>query len=461
MTRRPVSKLAGVAVMAAALAATLPDAASADALTYADGDNVWVASPDGAVKRAVTTDGQANDYYAFPSLDDAGNVVAIKGYSATKAIVVVHPNGTRTVNVMPWKTSTVANIGPTAARVKPTTGTQLAYTYLWNHGPYSGYPNGGLESRFALVNPEVPGNPTNPVIDQPGKDALTWHGDRLVGSDGSQIVYEYEPLKFRSWLSDNTGASLVGAEVSRDGKRVLVAYGDNRLALLAYQGVVGDPTAGSVTDGCYVPVQAPAQGRISWALSPDGHRVAWGDVAGLHVASIEAHPGPGNGPCELVGHELLSATGKQPAFSAAPAPTNGTGPVQGPGGSPTPDPVVKSDPVVTTATTTHTTNPTPNVNPTPVVVPATATVAGLGRGLAVSVKVRSAGRVTATLSAGRVLGTATAVARRAGTVRLTIRLGAAAKRRLAALKGRRVTLRLVFAPRAGKRITTTRTLRVR
>ena len=83
----------------------LPAAASADALTYADGDNVWIASPDGAVKRALTADGKATDYYAFPSLDDAGNVVAIKGYSTTRAIVVLRPNGTRAINVMPWQTS--------------------------------------------------------------------------------------------------------------------------------------------------------------------------------------------------------------------------------------------------------------------------------------------------------------------------------------------------------------------
>ena len=71
-----------------------------------------------------------------------------------------------------------ANIGPLAARVKPTTGSMVAYGYFLNHGPYSGYPNGGLEHRLAMVPPTNPGLPTNPLIDQPGRDNPTWHGDQ-------------------------------------------------------------------------------------------------------------------------------------------------------------------------------------------------------------------------------------------------------------------------------------------
>jgi len=443
-----LARLTRSALVGAALAAAVPAAASADLLTYADGNNVWVASPDGAVKRPLTTDGVASNYYKWPSADDAGNVVAVQGYSTTQAIVVLRPNGTRAVNVMPWNTSTTGNFGPTSARVKPTTGGQLAYTYDWNHGPYSGYPNGGVEPRFAVVKPDAPGDPGSPVIDQPGRDYPTWFGDRLVAGSGGDVVYEYEPLKFRSWLHDNTG-SLIGGEVSRAGDRVLVAYSDGRLALLAYQGVVGDPNGGSVTDGCYVPTQPPAKGYITYALSPDGHRVAWGDAAGLHVASTEAHPGPGDGPCALQGHVLLSATGKQPAFSAAAAPANGGGPAD-------PDPVVP-DPKP---------GPGPKVNPDPrpqaqiVVVPTRTTVATLKRGLTVGYKARSAGTVTATLTAGGVLGRTTRVVKRAGSVKVTIRLSPAAQRKLARLKGKKVSLRLVFKPRKGRAVTTTRTLRV-
>ncbi len=442
-TGRIRSSLARAAALAAVLAGAVPAVAAADALTYADGNNVWMASPDGAVKRAVTTDGVATDYYKWPSLDDSGNVVAIKGYSTHQAIVVTRPDGSRTVNVMPWKTSTFGNFGPTFARVKPTTGSILTYTYLWNHGPY----DGGTESRFAQVTPTAPGDPGNPMVDQPGRDRPTWWGDHLVGSDGTQIVYEYQPLQFRSWLGDNSGARLVGAEVSRPGDRVLVAYGDNRLGLLAYQGTVGDPTGGSVVDGCYLPVQAPASGYITWALSPDGRRVAWGDGAGLHVAGVDPHPGPGNGPCELQGHVLLSATGTQPAFSAAPAPSNGTGPA-GPGPvGPAPKPAPVPQPV--------------KADPLPVVATSTTTSTALRRGLTVGVRVKSAGTVRATLTGGGISASTTMSVKRAGSVRVTLRLSAAAKRRLARLKGKRLTLRITFTPRHGRRVVSTRTVRVR
>jgi hypothetical protein len=424
---------------AIAVAGIAPAAAQADALTYVDGHNVYVASADGAVKRQLTNDGHGGSYYAFPSLDDAGNITTIKGASTTRAIVVLRPDGsTAAINVMPWKTSTFGNIGPIAARVKPNTGSQVAYVYYRNHGPYSGYPNGGLEKRLAIVPPANPGLPTEPLIDQPGKDNPTWHGDKLVAASGGQIVYETQPLQFQPWLSDPTG-SLAGAEVSRAGDRVLVAYSDGRLALMAYQG--GIPQ-GQVTDGCFVPVGAAPEGGIDWALSPDGQRIAWADQAGLHVAATDPHPSAGGGPCALREHVLLSGSGKDPAFSAAAPPSNGQ---QGNEVKPP----------------TGNDQGKPGVGPA-LTAPKATTTAALRRGLTVGIRVRAAGTVRGVLSHKGTVAAGKAVAKRAGTVRMTLRLTKAGKRRIASLRGKKLTLRVTFTPKKGGRKTvSTRSIKLR
>src|SRR5215213_9344752 len=179
-------------ILAACTAAlVLPAAAQAASVTYVDDGDVVVASPDGSIQRTITNDGG----FHLPSADDAGNVVAIQG-STTPWIVHMTPDGERTVNLMPWKTSTWGNFGPSGARVKPSTGSQLAYSYLWNHGPY----DGGVEPRLAIVPPTAPGSPTSPMVDQPTHSMPTWFGDRLVVSNGSVIRVETQPLQFQDLL---------------------------------------------------------------------------------------------------------------------------------------------------------------------------------------------------------------------------------------------------------------------
>src|SRR5690606_16543526 len=96
----------------------VPAAASAASVTYVDGGNVWVASPDGAIVEQITFDGSAGDPFRLPSAADDGTVVAVKGGNTpSKVITTIAPDGARTDNVMPWKTSTWGNIGPSAARV--------------------------------------------------------------------------------------------------------------------------------------------------------------------------------------------------------------------------------------------------------------------------------------------------------------------------------------------------------
>ncbi|HST42281.1 MAG TPA: hypothetical protein VLK58_22370 [Conexibacter sp.] len=302
---RPLTLLA--AALAAAAVAAAP--ASATMLVYRDGDDVWAASPDGAIKQRVTTDGSASAYYAFPSVDDAGTITAVKG-SSTNRMIWTLPRGAAqpTLNVLPWRGAGWPNIGPTWARVNASGGS-LAYNYKLNYGPWSGYPNGGFDDRYAIVNPAAPGSPTAPAIDQPAQYNPTWFGSRLVTSKNGEIWFETQPLQFRSWLSDPAHAPLLAAEVNRAGSRVLVLRGDGRVVIAGWQGTVGS-TSGSVTSQCLLPATG-----IEWAaLSPDGTQAAWRDAGGLRVATVTASNAT---TCPTSGLVTLSASGTTPAFSSA------------------------------------------------------------------------------------------------------------------------------------------------
>src|SRR5688500_6785756 len=149
------SRLSKLLLAALVAAFAIPAAASASMITYIDGKNVCVASPDGAIKRQLTTDGTAQVPFHVPSTDDHGNVAAVKrGLSNSQILVHLGADGKRTDNVMPWKISLGTNFGPSSARLSAD-GTKIAYTYLLNHGPY----NGGIEPRMALVTPKAPGHP--------------------------------------------------------------------------------------------------------------------------------------------------------------------------------------------------------------------------------------------------------------------------------------------------------------
>jgi hypothetical protein len=278
-------------------------------VVYRDGDDVWAASPDGAIKQRVTTDGSANAYYSFPSADDAGTITAIKGSSTNRMIWTLARGAAQpTVNVMPWKGAGWPNIGPTWARANASGGS-LAYNYKLNHGPYSGYPNGGFDDRLAIVSPAMPGSPTSPAIDQPAQYNPTWFGSRLVTSKNGEIWFETQPLQFTSWLSDPAHAPLLAAEVNRAGSRVLVLRGDGRVVIAGWQGTVGS-TSGSVTSQCLLPASG-----IEWAaLSPDGTQVSWKDAGGLRVATVTASNAT---TCPISGQVTLSASGTTPSFSAA------------------------------------------------------------------------------------------------------------------------------------------------
>jgi hypothetical protein len=480
MSRIPVA--ARVAVMlrslpktfslALAAAALLPAAASASSVTYVDGGNVRVASPDGAINRAVSTDGSTANPYHLPTAADDGEITAIQGgNTSSKILAVFAPNGGKTVNVLPWQIGGFTNIGPNGASVNPTGG-QIAYTYLKNYGPYSGYPNGGFQSRMAIVTRRQPGSPTSPMVDQAqGWEEPTWIDDKLVIAKGGALHLEMEPLKFTQFLQFNPDAQgrqlqITRGMVSRDKSRYLLQVRDwNNVEGLYLATHTGAFPGGTVTQACWIPVNGDLDDH--WGLSPDGTQVTWADKGGVQVGTYS----PERQAASLCqgARTTLSPTGSEPSFGAAtltvptPPPADPPPPPPAPPAPPA-TPVVPKTPAPTTPTPS-TTTVTPRTTAPGGVTAAETTgapalelaapaavksAASLGGGLKVAATAPKPGTLSAKLAdKGRTLGTAKLTVTKAGRYTLKLKLTKAGKKAVKRLKGKKVTLTVTFAPKGG------------
>ena len=305
------SRLSKLFLAALVAAFAIPAAASASMITYIDGKNVWVASPDGAIKRQLTTDGTTQVPYHVPSTDDHGNVAAVKGgLSNSKILVHLGADGKRTDNVLPWKISLGTNFGPSSARLSAD-GTKIAYTYLLNHGPY----NGGIEPRMAIVTPKAPGHPTQPMIDQPGWEMPTWIDGKLVVAKNGVALLEMQPLQFTQFLQIND-FKIVSTEISRAKGRYLIDMSrtaDNARGLVLYSHTGAFP-GGTLPAGCQVPTHGTPS--FTHGLSPDGTQVTWKDDRGVMIGSFDPAQRDGAGWCQGTVRQI-SATGDEPTFGNA------------------------------------------------------------------------------------------------------------------------------------------------
>lgn len=416
------NKARAATAFAALVACVAPAAANATSVAYRDGSNVFLANADGSNKRQITTDGVSTDYYTYPSVADDGTVVSIKGYNTTRAIAVHSPAGQlQALNVMPWKISSGINIGPTYARVSPSGG-QLVYGYLLNHGPYSG----GIQQRMAIVTPRTPGLPTNPSVDIASKTDASWMGSKLVAMDNGLVGVETDPLQFQSILQATNGDTLQSAEVARNGSRALVLHKSGEMTLVSYSGALID----GPDSGCSITANGAdryvSSARI--AMSADGSKVAWSDQSGVHVATVPSVPN--DQACPLTNQVLLSATAGMPAFSEYTVPGSGS---TGVGGAP--DPIVSSK--------------------------VSASKLATAGGAAVTVKVPGAGKVKGGVYlAKKKIGTATGTAKKAGNVKIKVKLSKKARKSISKYKGQTLTLKLTFTPKKGKKVKLSGTIKL-
>jgi hypothetical protein len=424
-----------------ALLAAAP-AAGAASIAYVDAGELWLSSLDGKQKvrlaAPVVNSGGNLDKWLAVAASDGGRIVAarnepgkISRFSWFKAW---EPNGTSTVE------------GPLNA---PSGWTVYVYplgfdvTADGSHVVY-GYSNNSsccpiTFSRGTYVRPV-----TNSLLDPinvSGLEAPTLFGSRMIARTGTTVNVQDAPgspygTDFTPWLDlSGTGLDLRRTDVAANGQLAAIELEQwsggsqtiGKIAVVAIQGVDQAPAFPAAID-CFIPASGVAK-EVS--LSPDATRIAWTDDDGLKVAGA---PTTADDPCVLSSPPVvISQTASQGAIGGADvAPFLPPQPSQPPGGgAPTPGDAVPSATVPRRI--------------------ATKALAG-AKGVAIKVKVARAGKVTisGTVPAevlrrrGKPVRVAkgSALARRAGTVTVRLRLTSAARKQRRRLKGARLTLRI-------------------
>jgi hypothetical protein len=420
---------------------TLAPAAGAASIAYVDGGEVWLSSLDGTQKvrlaaPVVNSAGNTEKWLAVAH-SDGGRIVAARNepgkISRFSWFKVWEPNGTSTVE------------GPLNA---PAGWTSYVYPLGFDitadgaHMVY-GYSNSSC-CPFQLAEGFYVRTVSNSVldpIDTSGQQHPTLFGSRVIAHTGSTANVQGTSAPpygtdFAPWITAGPGLDLRRTDIAASGTLLALELEQwsggsqtiGKIAIIAIQGVDQPPT---FNVDCFVPASGVAKEP---SLSMDATRIAWTDAQGLKVAGT---PTSHADPCELTSPPIvISPTASQgaigganvAAFLPASPPPGGGGPA---GGGPT---AAGGAPVAT--------------------VPKKLTRGALARakGVPIQVRVARAGKVnlTGTVPAkllGRkgkpvVVATGSAIAKRAGTVTVRLRLTTAARKQQKRLKGARLTLRV-------------------
>jgi len=317
-------------------------------------------------------------------------------------------------------------------------GSKLAYAYVADSCPVASSCGTIQRSTFytrADVTEATPISVWGNQFSVSDPEWVTNERTLVFGGYGSQVsIDDLGPGDYsqRPWITpeDDMG----DGEVSRDGRRLATTFFYGKETVLALFAVNGDvrtqtpPPAPSVA--CQISPADERFGDPSW--SPDGSGLAYESSAGVETLRFTAF---GPDLCETTGDSVVLAAGaSEPDW----------GPADPPAARWTPPPVDRGGGRSGDGRTPGAGGGKRGGSPKATVKLAArpaVTVAALRRGLALKVRVSTAGKVTATFTLRRrtaAFGTATA--RRAGVVTVRLRrLPAGAARRL---RGRRLTLTL-------------------
>jgi hypothetical protein len=427
---------------AAALLLAAP-AASVSSVAYTEGGNIVLSSADGAKKLALTTDGTPVSPYYTPAQSANGVTVAARQEQFDTMRAVLHAysasHGKETAaNVMPRHALYTDTVMPIRMDIAPD-GKAVAFGYsTCGIGGCINRTN-GYWLTFAQNGPANPSRPQGST----GLVAPSFFGNRIVSSDTFKIMAQEAinaPFNdgHAGWIDPgNAGARFWAAEVRPDGKAVAIEFSSPSTGF----GVVlasADGLGGATELKCFLPAAGEAT-DVSW--SPDGSMLTWADDGGVKVARAPdlAAPPAAEDKCVLGSAvKVLSATGADPNFGGADVAAMLAARGGGKPAEPRP-----SDPS----------------QPGAVAVEAPAK-AKVKRGFKATVSAPGAGTVVAKLLKGRkVVGSGRATAAAAGPVKVKVKLRRGVRAR--SLRGKSLTLRVVWSGASGDSSTATATVRAR
>jgi hypothetical protein len=276
------------------LAAVLVPAAGAGAasISYLGPDgNVWVASPDGKVKKRLTSDAAPPDVrYRSPTQQDNGTVVATRGNSTTAFAVFLRPSDGKQVQswILPKEGS--GSFAPfSGGQIHPGGG---LYIYDWRYfnlfpgptgeqrvsviaGPGASVTPCTLPCHTGFVRPRwIPGTPYAGFITDNLRQIHVQSAGGVTGwlglADPNELIHSFDV--------SSTGLSLV--------ETALETATSSGFYLLANNGV---PPAGTVSELCRAEGLAPNGSDPRW--SPDATQIAWEGQGGIYVSPAPVDQG--------------------------------------------------------------------------------------------------------------------------------------------------------------------------
>lgn len=303
--------------------------AGAASLVYLDAaSNVWVASPDGAITRQLTTDANPDSLYLSPSMQDDGTVVVPNQDGFTRVL-----NADATKKSGPWSkpTPSLLNTPLNWADAAPTGNLYLAAQIT---APFGGGPDPTVSiaalnapgtsgcavfvCQYDLVRPRfIPGTRDYTAITD-GGDPVSYNGDfvRVVKADGTVV----------DWLGfTGTGtpdSDIQNVDVSRSGDRILAEItpkGITTSSSLTVLEETGLPPGGTVSATPLCSINKFAAGDARPRFSPDATQISFTEPDGLHIASAPT-AGP-NGTCVLANDHLVIPGARDADWSPYTLPT--------------------------------------------------------------------------------------------------------------------------------------------
>ena len=291
--------------------------ARASSIVYLDqNDDIWMTSPDGAIKRQITTNG-ATARYSSPSMTDAGVIVA-----GGKSAFFYYYNRDGSSAGGPW--------------------TAFDMNCAFEQQPLSNQvaPSGGLNTYWYIDDGSGCNAPSGPKVAFASFNGLTaqglfatydgvWYPRWIPGTDYPAAVEisgaSIDTLNTSGgtqWITD-AGDRLRNFDITRTGGRVLIAVADDTSNvnspsdLVLFQNV-GTPPATDPGSGVLCTLanwgdnqQAPDISVPRW--SPDGTAFTWSDSHG-----VWASPAPvASGSTCVIHPTLIAPGGHAPDWGAA------------------------------------------------------------------------------------------------------------------------------------------------